>query len=233
MTSPARPASEPEASQAARLRREGHDRRAWLNAIHVPRRWSLRRGGDTRLPVVGFGWPVVVRPCLRDTRQCAGLGHSLSVALEYDVRVADRHRDRTPRIAREIVPFHVLAPVWNQNVPSSHRAPTAVTCGLPSLLTVDSQVVREFAASGAGADPASSFSASGRDAGSARRVVRRARDHQHVLPARGDRRSGTGMGCAAALHLAFAGLDAGASVRGQRRSNRVSRALGYEPDGTG
>ena len=54
-------------------------------------------------------------------------------------------------------PFRVLAPVWNQNVPASHRAPTAVTCGLPSWLMVDSQVVREFTASGAGADPASSF----------------------------------------------------------------------------
>src|SRR5579859_7326934 len=56
-------------------------------------------------------------------------------------------------------PFRVPAPVWNQNVPSSHRAPTAVTCGLPSSLTVDSQVVREFTASGSGADPAASFSA--------------------------------------------------------------------------
>src|SRR5690349_24429517 len=56
-------------------------------------------------------------------------------------------------------PFRVPAPVWNQNVPSSHRAPTAVTCGLPSWLMVDSHVVREFAASGAGADRASSFSA--------------------------------------------------------------------------
>src|SRR5215472_13036746 len=55
-------------------------------------------------------------------------------------------------------PFRVPAPVWNQNVPSSHIAPTAVRCGLPSSLTVDSQVVREFRASGAGADPASSFS---------------------------------------------------------------------------
>ena len=55
-------------------------------------------------------------------------------------------------------PFRVPAPVWNQNVPFSHRAPTAVTCGLPSSLTVDSQVVREFTASGAGADLASSFS---------------------------------------------------------------------------
>src|SRR5262250_1438210 len=56
-------------------------------------------------------------------------------------------------------PLRVLAPVWNQNVPSAQRAPTAVTCGLPSSLTVDSHVVREFAASGRGADPASSFSA--------------------------------------------------------------------------
>src|SRR5438105_12380205 len=55
-------------------------------------------------------------------------------------------------------PFRVPAPVWNQNVPSSHMAPTAVTCGLPSSLTVDSQVVRESTASAAGADPASSFS---------------------------------------------------------------------------
>src|SRR3954447_21405006 len=53
--------------------------------------------------------------------------------------------------------FRVPAPVWNQNVSSSHRAPTAVTCGLPSSLTVDSQVVRELTASGAGADPAASF----------------------------------------------------------------------------
>src|SRR5580692_4312119 len=56
-------------------------------------------------------------------------------------------------------PFRVPAPVWNQNAPSSHRAPTAVTCGLPSSLTVDSQVVRVFNASGAGAAPAASLSA--------------------------------------------------------------------------
>src|SRR3954447_3727003 len=53
--------------------------------------------------------------------------------------------------------FRVLAPVWNQNVPSSHTAPTAVTCALPSSLTVDSQVVREFTASRSGADPESIF----------------------------------------------------------------------------
>src|SRR5258707_15381421 len=109
MTGPARPASEPEAGQAARLRRQGHDRRAYLNAIHVPRWWSLRRcverGSDARPAVVGFGRPAVVRPRLRNTRQCARLGHSRSVTLDYDVRVADRHRDRTPGIARDIAPL--------------------------------------------------------------------------------------------------------------------------------
>src|SRR5580704_14897145 len=101
--------SEPEASQAAWLRRQGYDRRAWFNAIHVPRRWSLRRcverGSDARPAVVEFGRPAVVRPRLRNTRQCARLGHSRSVALDYDVRVADRHRDRTSGIARDIAPL--------------------------------------------------------------------------------------------------------------------------------
>src|SRR5204862_2305386 len=35
-------------------------------------------------------------------------------------------------------PLRVPTPVWNQNVPSTQRAPTAVTCGLPSRLTVGS-----------------------------------------------------------------------------------------------
>ena len=55
-------------------------------------------------------------------------------------------------------PLRVRVPVWNQKVPSSQTAPTAVTCGLPSSLTVVSHVVRALCASGAGADPASSFS---------------------------------------------------------------------------
>src|ERR1700735_1041999 len=56
-------------------------------------------------------------------------------------------------------PFSVPAPVWNQNVPSSHMAPTGVTCGPPSSLMVVSHVVRELRASGAGADLASSLAA--------------------------------------------------------------------------
>src|SRR5262245_61266806 len=71
------------------------------------------------------------------------------------IDTATEHRGSRATLRPVLVP----APVWNQNAPSSHRAPTAVTCGLPSWLTVDSQVVREFAASGAGADPASSFPA--------------------------------------------------------------------------
>src|SRR5215469_11998529 len=109
MTSPARPASESEPSQAAWLRRQDHGRRAWLNAIYVPGRWSLRRrverGSDARPAAVGFGRPAVVRPRLRDTRHRAWLGHPRSVTLEYDVRVADRHRDRAPRIAPDIASF--------------------------------------------------------------------------------------------------------------------------------
>jgi hypothetical protein len=156
-------ASEPETSQAARLCCQGHDRRAWLNAIHVPRRWSLRRcverGSDAQPALIGFGRPAVVRPRLRNTRQCARLGHSRSITLDHDVRVADRHRDRTPSIARDIAPLPRARARLEPKGPSSHRAPTALTCGLPSSLTVDSQVVREFAASGAGADPAASFPA--------------------------------------------------------------------------
>src|SRR5688572_11047471 len=53
--------------------------------------------------------------------------------------------------------FRVPDPVWNQNVPSSHMAPTAVTCALPSSLSVVSHVVWALCASGAGAEPSSSF----------------------------------------------------------------------------
>src|SRR3569833_940972 len=70
------------------------------------------------------------------------------------IDTATEHRGSRARLRALRVP----TPVWNQNVPSTHRAPTAVTCGLPSSLTVDSHVEREFAPSGRGVDPASSFS---------------------------------------------------------------------------
>jgi hypothetical protein len=121
-------------------------------------RRCVERGSDARPALVGLHRPAVVRPCLRDACYCSRLGYPRRVTVDHDVRVADRYRDRTPRIARDVAPLRVRAPVWNQNVPSTQRAPTAVTCGLPASLTVDSHVVREFAASGRGVDPASSFS---------------------------------------------------------------------------
>src|SRR5215510_775867 len=92
-------------------------------------------------------------------------------------------------------PLRVPAPVWNQNVPSTQRAPTAVTCGLPSSLTVDSHVVREFAASGRGVDPASSFSATaaqstgGSPSASPRFMISTSRTYLPVLRAVRRRRS--------------------------------------------
>jgi hypothetical protein len=124
--------------------------------------WSLRRcverGSNARPTAVGFDRPAVVSPRLRSTRHRARFGNraaSPSIttsALRIDTAIEQRGSRATLRH------FRVPVPVWNQNVPSSHMAPTAVTCGLPSSLTVDSQVVREFTASGAGADPAASCS---------------------------------------------------------------------------
>jgi hypothetical protein len=55
-------------------------------------------------------------------------------------------------------PFRVPDPVWNQKLPSNQSAPTAVMWGLPSSFTVVSHVVRALWTSGAGDEPASSFS---------------------------------------------------------------------------
>src|SRR3954447_11599924 len=54
-------------------------------------------------------------------------------------------------------PLRVPSLVWYQKLPSTHSAPTAVTCGLPSAFTVANQVVWALTASGAGADRSSSF----------------------------------------------------------------------------
>src|SRR5215467_15578212 len=102
-------ASEAEAGQSARLCRPDHGRSAWLDAVHVPRRWSLRwrveRGSDARSALIGFGGPAVVRPCPRDPRDRVRVGYPRRVTLEHDVRVANRHRGRTPRIARDVAPL--------------------------------------------------------------------------------------------------------------------------------
>src|SRR5437588_7444434 len=98
--------SEPGASQAARLNAQHDSRRSWLDAIHVPRWWSLRRcierSGDARAALVGFRRPTVVCPSLRDARHYTGLGHPRCVTLDDDVCVADRYGDRAARIARHV-----------------------------------------------------------------------------------------------------------------------------------
>src|SRR5947209_3342171 len=94
--------SEPETSQAARLPRHHPVRRARLDAIHVPWRWTLRRcierGGDARPACVWFGWPTDVGPCARGTCQRVWVGHPRRVTLDDDVCTRDRDRDRTPFI---------------------------------------------------------------------------------------------------------------------------------------
>lgn len=95
--------------QATRARRQDHGRRARLDAVHVPRRWSLRRrverGRDARPALIGLRRPAVVRPRLRNARHYARLAYPHRITLDHDVRVADRHRDRTPRIARDVAPL--------------------------------------------------------------------------------------------------------------------------------
>jgi hypothetical protein len=68
---------------------------------------------------------------------CAASPSTTTSASRIDTAIVQRGSRATLR------PFRV-SPVWNQNVPSSQRAPTALTCGLPSSLTVASHVVREF-----------------------------------------------------------------------------------------
>src|SRR6266702_5985263 len=55
--------------------------------------------------LIGLRRPTVVRPRLRNARHYARLGYPRRVTLDHDVRVADRHRDRTPRIARDVAPL--------------------------------------------------------------------------------------------------------------------------------
>ena len=103
---PLHPASEPETSEAPGLCAQRDSRRAWLDAIHVPRRRSLRRcverGGDAGAALVGLRRPTVVRPRLRNARHDARIGHPRRVTLDDYVRVADRHGDRAARIARDV-----------------------------------------------------------------------------------------------------------------------------------
>ena len=122
-------------------------------------RRRVERGGDAGPALVGLRRPTAIGPRLRDACHLGRLGYPRSVTLDDDVGITDRQRERTPRTRATLRAFRVPVPVWNQNAPSSQIAPTAVTCGLPSPLRVVSHFVRALCASGSGADPASSFSA--------------------------------------------------------------------------
>src|SRR3954447_11952553 len=95
---------------------------------------------------------VAIRATLPRSVTRAASPSTTTSASRIDTAMEQRGSRATLRALR------VLRPVWNQNAPSTQRAPTAVTCGLPSSLTVVSHVVRALWASGAGADPSSSFS---------------------------------------------------------------------------
>src|ERR1700733_417867 len=105
----ARTVSEAEAGQPPRVRRQDHSRRAQLDAVHVPRRCSLRRrverGSDAQPALIGLRRPAHVRPRPRNARHCPRLGYPHRITLDHDIRVAYRHRDRTPPIARDVAPL--------------------------------------------------------------------------------------------------------------------------------
>src|SRR6266446_2312789 len=137
-------------------------------------------------------------------------------ASRIDTATEDRGSRATLR------PLRVPAPVWNQNVPSTQRAPTAVTCGRPSSLTVDSHVVREFAASGRGVDPASSFSTTtaqstgGSPSALPRLMISISRTYLPVLPRRAQ--------AATRIAAERARRDSRVSSPGEARSLGLSRS---------
>src|SRR6185312_13872622 len=67
-----------------------------------PLRRCVERGSDARPALVGLRRPTLVRPRLCNARHGVGLGYPRCVTLDNDVRVADRHRNRTPGIARDV-----------------------------------------------------------------------------------------------------------------------------------
>ena len=101
--------AEPEAGQTTRFRCRHHGRRAWRDAIHVPRRWPQRRcverGSDAGTALVRLRRPTAVRPPLRSAGHRARVGHPLGLTLEDDVRVPDRHGEGAPGIARDVAPL--------------------------------------------------------------------------------------------------------------------------------
>ena len=135
----------------------------WLDPIDVPWRWSLRRrverSGDAGSGLIQLGRPPLVRPGLSKARQGdrVGLPRSSPSATTSASRIETAS---TARIASDVAALPGTRPRWNQKFSSSQSAPTAVTCGLRSSLSVESHVVRALWASEAGGHPESSFSTS-------------------------------------------------------------------------
>ncbi len=95
------PRLEPEASQPARLGAQCHGHRMGLDAIDVPRGWSLRRrverGGDTCLGLIEFGRPPLVRPSPGEARERGRVSLPFCFTFGDDVSIEDRDSDRAAR----------------------------------------------------------------------------------------------------------------------------------------
>src|SRR6202790_2584641 len=120
----------------------------WLDAKHVPRRWSLRRrverGGDTGPGLIQFGGPPLIRPGFGEARQCGRVGLPLCLTFGDDIRIANRHRDRAAPVAGDVAALpgtrSGLEPeisVQPERSDSSHvRAPVLVHCREPRRASV-------------------------------------------------------------------------------------------------
>src|ERR1700678_4357806 len=112
----------------------------WLDAIDVPRGWSLRRrverGGDTGPALVEFSGPPLVRPSPDQARQCVRVGLTRGFTFGDDVCIEDRHRYRAARVADDVAALPSSRPglepeasVDPQRTHRSHvRAPVLVHC---------------------------------------------------------------------------------------------------------
>ena len=116
---------------------------------------GVERCGDPG-PLIGFHRPSAVRPPL-GARDAGG-----SVPVRRRLRRRRPRRGSTGRCAALVALDVAVLPGAGTRLEPERavqpQAPTAVTCGLPSSLSVVSQVVRALCASGAGAEPSSSFS---------------------------------------------------------------------------
>src|SRR5690606_18916736 len=99
--------SEVEPGEASGLAAQHDDRRSWLDAVHVPRRWALRRrverSGDARARRIQLGRPAALRPGLGGAFDRVGVGDPPGLALHHHVRVQDRDGHRAAGVALDVV----------------------------------------------------------------------------------------------------------------------------------